>query len=90
MRILIYLLAMLSGFSVAEAARPVNSAPASVDSSVAQPYVAAAAHEAEMAYEVPLGDARFVRMPLAAANRIATRVAMSPDTPVHRHDIILR
>lgn len=89
MRLLIYLLAMLSGFSVAEAARPVNSAPASVDSSVAQSYVAISAHEAEKAYELPLGNARFVRVPRAADIGIATRVGLFANTPVDRHDIIL-
>jgi hypothetical protein len=90
MRLLIYLLAMLSGFSVAEAARPVISTPASVDSSVAQSYVATAALEADAAYERPQRNTRVVRAARTSAIGTATRVALAPDTPVHRHDVILR
>ena len=90
MRLLIYLLAMLSGFSVAEAARPVISTPASVDSSVAQSCVTTAALETDAADEQPLRNARLVRAPGAPAIGSATWAALSPDTPVHRHDVIVR
>lgn len=89
MRILIYLLAMLSGFSAAEAARPVSSAPASVGSAVSQAYVAAAAKVAEKACALPIRDARFARVPLASAAGVAMLIAPMPDTPVYRHDLIL-
>ena len=89
MRILIYLLAMLSGFSVAEAARPVSSAPASVGSEVSQSYVAAAATVADKAYALPVRDARFARVPLASAVGSSILTATAHDTPVYRPDIIL-
>jgi hypothetical protein len=89
MRILIYLLAMLSGFSAAEAARPVSSTSASVDSAVAQAYVAAAALEAVTAFESPVAEAPHARAPLLPAIGIATYVSLSPDTPICRYDIIL-
>lgn len=91
MRLLIYLLAMMSGFSAAEAARPVSSASASasVDTAVAQAYVAAAAFEA-VAASAPVvretAKARVSRVPAVGA---AKPVAVSPDTPIDRHDIIL-
>ena len=90
MRILIYLLAMLSGFSAAEAARPVSSTSASVDSTVAQAYVAAAAFEAvAAAFEPLVRGTAIVRVQLVPAFGEAARVALTPDTPVDRHDIIL-
>lgn len=89
MRILIYLLAMLSGFSAAEAARPVSSASASVDSAVAQSYVAIVAHEADKAFDLPVHVAGVTRIALAPATGTAVFVALTPDTPVQRHDIIL-
>jgi hypothetical protein len=42
MRLLIYLLAMFTGFSAAEAARPVSAVPATVDASVSHAYADAA------------------------------------------------
>ena len=89
MRLLIYLLAMMSGFSAAEAARPVSSASASVDSAVAQAYVAAAALEAVAACETVVREAATARASLAPAVGAAKLVAVTPDTPVDRHDIIL-
>ena len=53
MRILIYLLAMLSGFSAAEAASPVSTSPASVDAAVSQAYVISASIDAESGYDLP-------------------------------------
>lgn len=89
MRLLIYLLAMLSGFSAAEAARPVSSAPASVGSAVSQAYVAAATKVAEKAYAFPVRGAGFARVALTSPVGVATLTIMTPDTPVYRHDIIL-
>ena len=89
MRLLIYLLAMMSGFSAAEAARPVSSASASVDTAVAQAYVAAAAFEAVAASEPVMRETLKVPVSLAPAIGEARPVAITPDTPVHRHDIIL-
>ena len=89
MRLLIYLLAMMSGFSAAEAARPVSSASASVDAAVAQAYVAAAALEAVAACEPVVREAATARAALAPAVGEARPMAVTPDTPVDRHDIIL-
>ena len=89
MRLLIYLLAMMSGFSAAEAARPVSSASASVDSAVAQAYVAAAALEVVAACEPVVREAATARASLAPAVGEARPMAVTPDTPVDRHDIIL-
>ncbi|WP_397589867.1 hypothetical protein [Sphingorhabdus sp.] len=89
MRLLIYLLAMMSGFSAAEAARPVSSASASVDSAVAQAYVAAAALEAVAACEPVVRETAKARASLAPAVGKANLAAVKSDTPVDRHDIIL-
>jgi hypothetical protein len=89
MRLLIYLLAMMSGFSAAEAARPVSSASASVDTAVAQAYVAAAALEAVAASAPVVREIAKARASLAPAVGAAKPVAVSPDTPIDRHDIIL-
>ena len=89
MRILIYLLAMMSGFSAAEAARPLSSASASVDMAVTQVYVAAAAFEAASASEPSVCVVSIVRLPLVSAIGEAIPAALTHDTPVVRHDIIL-
>ena len=89
MRLLIYLLAMLSGFSAAEAARPVSSTPSSVDAAVAQAYVAAAALEAVAASEPLVRAAVTLRLPLVPATGEATPIVLAAVTPVGRHDIIL-
>ena len=89
MRLLIYLLAMMSGFSAAEAARQVSSASASVDTAVAQAYVGAAALEAVAASAPVVRETAKARASLAPAVGAAKPVAVSPDTPIDRHDIIL-
>ncbi len=89
MRLLIYLLAMMSGFSVAEATRPVASTPASVDSVVAQAYVAAAAFEAVAASEPLVRATAKAHASLAPAIGDAHAITVAPYTPVDRHDIIL-
>jgi len=89
MRILIYLLAMLSGFSAAEAARPVSSASTSVGSAVAQSYVAVVAHDAEKAFDLPVYVAGITRFALPPVAGLAVFVALASDTPVQRHDLIL-
>ena len=89
MRLLIYLLAMMSGFSAAEAARPVSSVSASVGSAVAQAYVAAAAQETVAACEPVVRETAKARASLAPAVGDANPITITPDTPVDRHDIIL-
>ena len=89
MRLLIYLLAMMSGFSAAEAARPVSSASASVGSAVAQAYVAAAAQETVAACEPVVRETGKARASLAPAVGKTNLATVTSDTPVDRHDIIL-
>ena len=89
MRLLIYLLAMMSGFSAAEAARPVSSASASVDSAVAQAYVAASGLEVVAACEPVVRETAKAQASLAPAVGKANLAPVKSDTPVDRHDIIL-
>jgi hypothetical protein len=88
MRILIYLLAMLSGFSAAEAARPVSSSSVSVDSAAVQAY-ATSAQEADNAFEQPVHVTPTARVHLMPVEGSIAFVALVPDTPVYRHDLIL-
>ncbi|OYU01072.1 MAG: hypothetical protein CFE36_12800 [Sphingomonadaceae bacterium PASS1] len=89
MRILIYLLAMLSGFSAADAARPVSSSSASVDLAAVQAYVTAAVQEADNAFEQPVHVTPTARVHLMPVDGSVAFVALVPDTPVYRHDLIL-
>jgi len=89
MRILIYLLAMLSGFSAADAARPVSSSSASVDLAAVQAYVTAAVQEADNAFEQPVHVTPTARVQLMPVDGSVAFVALVPDTPVYRHDLIL-
>jgi hypothetical protein len=56
---------------------------------VAQAYVAAAAFEAVAACEPVVRETAKARVSLAPAVGEAHPVAVTPDTPVDRHDIIL-
>jgi hypothetical protein len=89
MRILIYLLAMLSGFSAADAARPVSSSSASVDLAAVQAYVTAAVQEADNVFEQPVHVTPTARVHLMPVDGSVAFVALAPDTPVYRHDLIL-
>ncbi len=89
MRILIYLLAMLSGFSAAEAARPVSSSATPVDLAAAQAYVAASVQEADTAFDQPVHATPTARVHLTPREGSVAFAALAPDTPVCRHDIIL-
>lgn len=89
MRVLIYLLAMLTGFSVAEAARPVAAVPASVDASVGQAYAAAAVAVTTQARVGPIETAPVSVTPLADLPVGDAFSAIVSTTPVLRHDVIL-
>jgi len=89
MRILIYLLAMLSGLSAADAARPVSSSSVSVDLAAVQAYVTAAVQEADNAFEQPVHVTPTARVQLMPVDGSVAFVALVPDTPVYRHDLIL-
>jgi hypothetical protein len=89
MRLLIYLLAMLTGFSAAEAARPLSAVPASVDAAVGQAYAVAAVKVAEKAlvaaeHAEPVSVVPAVEVPIVAELSV-----IAPTTPVLRHDVIL-
>lgn len=88
-KFLISLLALLVGFSAAEAARPVSSSSTSVDLAAAQAYVAASAQEADKAFEQPVHVTPTARVHLMPVEGSIAFVALAPDTPVYRHDIIL-
>jgi hypothetical protein len=84
MRLLIYLLALMSGFSAAEAAR----AEVSPASSVAQTAVAAAealASQAPMTGSIPVNNRPDVRTTFA---RQTTQVALVSPTPISRRDLL--
>jgi hypothetical protein len=89
MRLLIYLLAMLTGFSAAEAARPAPGVPTPVDATAQQSYAAAAVKIAEQT----LVSAKFISSaPFAIPPVISAGlefVALGANTPVIRRDVIL-
>jgi hypothetical protein len=89
MRILIYLLAMLTGFSAAEAARPMAVTPASVDAAVGEAYAVAAVNIAEQVqtsreYVEPAAADSTIEIPPATEFS-----AIAHTTPVSRRDVIL-
>jgi hypothetical protein len=89
MRLLIYLLAMLTGFSAAEAARPVSAAPASVDAAVGQAYASAAVNVVQKSQVLQLSSATVSAAPSVELSVIDVFSAVAPKTPVLLHDVIL-
>ena len=89
MRLLIYLLAMLTGFSAAEAARPVSAASPSVDTAIARSYAAVAAKSAEQAQIGPVAIVIWAAKPALHLSSPTSFVPLKVDTPVLRHDVIL-
>jgi hypothetical protein len=89
MRILIYLLAMLTGFSAAEAARPVAAAPAAVDAAAD---ISVAVAVADMVVQVG-GEPHFAAplfiLLINGAFEAPVFAAIPADTPVIRRDVIL-
>jgi hypothetical protein len=87
MRLLIYLLAMMTGFSAAEAARPVSATPAALGSAVAHGAVVVASVTAVQQGNAPAFQANIVSLTsvmVAPADTIQPALATSPVT---RHDI---
>ena len=87
MRLLIYLLAMMTGFSAAEAARPVPATPATLGSAVVQgtiiaASVAAARDEATSAPKIDVP-----RLYALSAAPLAAEFLLADISPVIRHDI---
>jgi dihydroorotate dehydrogenase len=83
MRLLIYFLAMMTGFSAAEAARPVSTTPAAVAQS-AVIAASAASVEREMAAKM----AEYIpALELVSAAPDADILSVNISSPVLRHDI---
>lgn len=91
MRLLIYLLAMLTGFSAAEAARPVSATPATLGSAVSTAAIVAASVSLAERHETtrPLRTYQ----PLAHSAQVIVHYAFDRDvfgfpTPVNAHDVL--
>ena len=89
MRVLIYLLAMLTGFSAAEATRPVTAVPASVDAAPGHAYSAAAVAVTTQTQVRPVAAVLVSATPLADRPLGDVFSAIIWTTPVLRHDVIL-
>jgi hypothetical protein len=88
-RLFLYLLALMTGFSAAEAARPVTAAPASVGAEIGRAYTAVAVKAVEQAQDRPSAGVPVSALPVAADNIAADFVGIFSTTPIHRHDVIL-
>ncbi|MFN0045431.1 MAG: hypothetical protein ACKVOS_03075 [Sphingorhabdus sp.] len=90
MRLLIYLLAMLSGFSAAEASRPVTPTPATLGSAISSASIITASvslaedRETVPPFCVGSGFGEAARPQLYAA--FDMRAAVNP-TPITKHDV---
>jgi hypothetical protein len=91
MRLLIYLLAMLTGFSAAEAARPVSATPATLGSAVSTAAIVAASVSLAERHETtrPLRTYQ----PLAHSAQVIVHYVFDRDvfgfpTPVKAHDVL--
>lgn len=83
MRLLIYLLAMMTGFSAAEAARPVSATPAAVAQGVI-----IVASVASVEREIAVKSAKYIpALKSAAATQTFAALAVFARTPVTLHDI---
>ena len=85
MRLLIYFLAMLTGFSAAEAARPVAVTPAAVG----QAYAAVADKVAEQRQVQPPFSAPLLVVPTAQIMVATPFAGVEQPSPVRQHDVIL-
>ena len=88
-RLIIYLLAMMTGFSAAEAARPVAATPASVGAAVGEAYASVVIKVGIQARVVPVAGIPVSTSPWLRPTIIALFSAIAPTTPVLRHDVIL-
>lgn len=89
MRILIYLLAMLTGFSAADAARPVATASPAVNTAIARSFATVVVKSAEQA-QVGLVATKATFAKLSFDSSLANFATPGhADTPVLRHDVIL-
>lgn len=87
MRLLIYLLAMMTGFSAAQAARPVSATPATLGSAAVQGAVVAASvavvrHKATSAI-----NSNGLSFSILWVSPTATKYRLAAASPVIRHDL---
>lgn len=93
MRLLIYLLAMMTGFSAAEAARPMSATPATLGSAMSS--AASVAASVALVQRRDMSPSAFVRMSKAAPSRTISprtfdaKIFIAP-TPVMAHDVSLQ
>ncbi len=87
MRLLIYLLAMMTGFSAAEAARPVSAAPAELGSAVAHGAVVVASVASVQQHSASAIEAETAFLPAVKALPTATVSPVLASSPITRHDI---
>jgi membrane-associated protease RseP (regulator of RpoE activity) len=88
-RLFIYLLAMMTGFSAAEAVRPVSAAPAAADAAVGQLYTTSIVVVAQATNNQAVSAVPFSAAPLVELPDGDVFVGIEPTTPVLRHDVIL-
>ncbi len=87
MRLLIYLLAMMTGFSAAEAARPVSATPATLGSAVAHATVIAASVASVSQDVVSVSMAELPILAAIAAAPVSADLSVTITSPVTRHDL---
>ncbi|MEP7350471.1 MAG: hypothetical protein ABI668_11060 [Sphingorhabdus sp.] len=87
MRLLIYLLAMMTGFSVADAARPVSSTPATLGSAVAHGAVVAASVASVQQEVASASSTALPALSTVAVLPVSTTASVAVTSPVIRHDV---
>ena len=87
MRLLIYLLAMMTGFSAAEAARPVAATPATLGSAVAHGAVVVASVASVRQHSASAIKAEIVSLPVVMALPTAAISPILATSPITRFDI---
>ena len=88
-RLFLYLLAMMTGFSAAEASRPVTAVPASFGAEIGRAYAAVAVKAVKQAQDRPSVEVPVSVLPTAADCIVADFVGIFSTTPILRHDVIL-
>jgi hypothetical protein len=88
-KLIIYLLAMMTGFSAAEAACPASATPTSVGAAVGQTYAAVAVNVATQKQGRELSNIPISAAPVWRVSVVPAFLTVGPTTPVLRHDVIL-
>lgn len=87
MRLFIYILAMMTGFSAAEAARPVSVAPAALGSAVAHGAAVVASVAAVKQRNAPAGETKRASSPAVIVLPTGIISPLVVNSPVTRFDI---